>query len=265
MPSAVTLRPGGLPRNLARRFPVASRHAVWTTAMSLLMGGLMLWGLTAPLAAQTRPAAEAPVGRLESQPLRTAAAPGSSDQDTSQVPDSSPFSITRAMLALGLVLSLILLLRWAGRRFFGPNISAGPTRVVQVLSRSVITPKQQVLLMQVGRRVLVVADNGTQMRTLAQLDDSDEVAELVGQLQQEKGESLVRTFGSLFRKQEQQYDPPVPLGGSLPAGATQRESAEPTEGSEAAVEASAESAGEMRQDLQGLMDKVKRLSRQFQR
>jgi flagellar biogenesis protein FliO len=88
----------------------------------------------------------------------------------------------RLAMSMAIVLSLIFILRWVARRFF-PNIAhTRGSGVVRVLIRSPVTTKQQVVLLQVGRRVLVVADNGAQMNSLAEIADPDEVAELVGKL-----------------------------------------------------------------------------------
>jgi hypothetical protein len=54
------------------------------------------------------------------------------------------------------------------------------------------------LLMRVGRRLLVVADNGSQLAFLSQITDPDEVATLIGQVQGEKLDVAGRTFGALF-------------------------------------------------------------------
>ncbi len=52
---------------------------------------------------------------------------------------------------------------------------------MRLLSRTVLSPKQQVLLLQVGRRVIVVGDGGAAgMRPLCEITDPDEVAALVG-------------------------------------------------------------------------------------
>src|SRR4029077_6101766 len=81
---------------------------------------------------------------------------------------------------------------------------------VQVLSRSPLTPRQQVVLLKVGRRVLVVADNGSQMNSLCQITDPDEVAGLVGQLRSEKGSGAGQgagagAFGGLFGRSRKSF------------------------------------------------------------
>jgi flagellar biosynthetic protein FliO len=86
----------------------------------------------------------------------------------------------RVIGALVAVLAFILLLRWALRKFT-PGLS-GSSRAIRVIGRTVIGPKQQVLVLQVGRRVLVVGDSGQQLNTLCEINDPDEAAALLGQL-----------------------------------------------------------------------------------
>ena len=121
------------------------------------------------------------------------------------------------LLALAVVIALILLLRWGGRRMFGLPGGGRASHAVQVLSRSALTPRQQVVLLKVGRRVLVVADNGSQMNSLCQITDPDEVAGLVGQLRTEKGNAAgagAGAFGGLFGRSRKTFgesgddDPP---------------------------------------------------------
>jgi flagellar biosynthetic protein FliO len=98
-------------------------------------------------------------------------------------PASSPASLDsgRVFAALVAVLALILLLRWALRRFI-PASLARNARGVRVIARTQIAPKQQVLILQVGRRLLVVGDSSQQLNTLCEITDQDEAAALLGQL-----------------------------------------------------------------------------------
>jgi len=59
-------------------------------------------------------------------------------------------------------------------------------RAMKILSRLVISPKQQLLMIQIGRRIVVVGDAGGQMSPLSEITDSDEAAALVAQLADEK-------------------------------------------------------------------------------
>lgn len=189
------------------------------------------------------------LNRAIKRPAGTTTAPTS--------PASPGLSWMQVLLSLGLVIGLILALRWAGGRFFGLSSTARASRTIQVLSRSMVAPKQQLLLVQVGRRLLVLANNGSQISPLCQITRADEVAELLGQIQREKAESLGTSFSGWFGKAEEKFqDAPRPQ--SPPGdGESSRGDAEPSSGPvdpELAV---------TREEIGGLMDKVRSLSRQF--
>jgi len=101
------------------------------------------------------------------------------------------------VLALVGVIAVDFVLRAMGRFFFPSATSRGQSRVVEVLSRSALAPKQQVMLLRIGRRVIVVGDSGTQMNTLVRFRIRMRVAGLVGQLREEKT-ATAAAFTSLF-------------------------------------------------------------------
>src|SRR5688500_18489811 len=121
------------------------------------------------------------------EPRRTAPAEAANAVTTVPAKPSAAGEAARVCAALAAVLGLIFFLRWAARRLYKVPVTGRPSGAVQVLSRTVLSPKQQLVLLQVGKRVLVVADGGAQMSALCQITEPDEVASLVGQLQTEKG------------------------------------------------------------------------------
>ncbi len=54
-------------------------------------------------------------------------------------------------------------------------------------------------MIRVGRRVLVVSDNGQQLSSLAEISEADEVAALLGQVRS-NGTSPAKPFGNLFQR-----------------------------------------------------------------
>jgi flagellar protein FliO/FliZ len=176
------------------RMPAGS---VFLLAIALLIGG----GAVAP-AQTTQPAGEI---------RRSAAAVSASNA-------SGP-SATRVALSLAAVLGLIVILFLAGRRFL-PRGSLGQqarSGAVQVLARTAISPKQRIVLLQVGRRILVIADgagSGGTLSTLCEITDADEAAALIGQLQADRGHSSFSSALSSamerFRSAEHQPSPPSP-------------------------------------------------------
>jgi len=182
---------------------------------------------------------------------RTESLVHSEDQSPATDSGTATLELPRLLGAMALVVGLIFLLRWIGRRFFGATPIAGGTRAVQVLSRSLIAPRQSVMLMRIGRRLLVVADNGSQLASLSEITDPDEVAALIGQLQGEKLDIAGRTFGALFgrsRKDEAGEAAVV----ETPVSVDESQTAEPDVSS-------------ARAELNGLMDQVRLASSRFSR
>lgn len=217
----------------------------------MLVGGIMVLILSIRAAGQPVSPTTAPAVNEQNQTdlfhrstEKTAAA-------TERPSSPQGFDVSKVVMALAIVLSAIFFLRWCGKRIF-PNAAAGrSTRAIQVLSRSIISPKQQFMLVQVGRRLIVVADSGTQMSTLCEINDADEVAALVGQINEEKSNSITSSFGNLMRRAKEDYEPKP----------RQNPPAEISDG--AVSEGMDPSLNVTRRELSGLMDKVRLMSRQF--
>jgi flagellar biosynthetic protein FliO len=172
-----------------------------------------------------------------------------SDRSTPQ----NAFDMKRVVLALGAVLALIIVLRWIAKRFFATPGTGRSSRAIQVLSRAILSPKQQLMVVQVGRRLIVVGDTGAQMSPLCEIRDPDEVAELVGQITQEKGDSISKTFGQLFGRAKTQFDDDgteLSLTKEPPGGDSNDDRDPPV-------------VAETRSELAGLADRIRLLSRQF--
>jgi flagellar biogenesis protein FliO len=203
---------------------------------------------------------QAPIHRpAEDGAAITSAPSGGGDHASQPAPN---LDVSRVVIALALVIGLILLLRWLGRRFFASPAGARSSRAVKVLSRAPFSPKQHVVLMQVGKRVLVVADNGQQLSSLAEISDADEVAALLGQLREESAVSPVKAFSSLFNRF------------SAGSDGVNDEAAEPVDAHTGSERADATGAGQRpesaavaatRAELGSLMERIRLVSRQFER
>jgi flagellar biogenesis protein FliO len=202
-------------------------------------------------------------GLYEDEPIGTAASANSpTTQATAQaaVRQAPPKLVEpqRVILALAIVLGLIFALRWIGRKYF-PSI-AGPRGhgAVRVLSRTPITPKQQVLLMHVGRRVLVVADNGAQMSPLSEIRDPDEVAQLIGQVTNTApAGAFESTFSKAQESFEEQTSEPSAVETAIGSNTESDQTSAPDETAESIVAAHSE--------INGLMEKVRGLAQQLGR
>lgn len=163
----------------------------------------------APAPAEAAGGAPPEIPLLERQPLggqaRSAAADG-------EVPDfNSGASWLKTVTALGLVLGLIFALRWGWMRATGrPTVSSAPG-VVEVLSRTAVAPRNHVLLLRVGGRILIVGDAGDGLRTLANVDDPDEIASLLASVTASRDNSITRNFSQMLSGFHNDYEPRRPF------------------------------------------------------
>jgi flagellar biogenesis protein FliO len=184
---------------------------------------------------------------LGDEPIRSSTPSPSTSGAAVNIPVAPSMDYGRVLGALGVVIVLIFLLRWAARYVFPSVAGRSPSRLVEVLARSMLTPKQHVVLIRVGRRLIVVGDSGTQMTTLCEIADPDEVASLVGQLRDEKI-TAASGFGSLFGRFSRRFD-----ASEEPDNPPLREAEEPATDTEASA----------RSELDGLRDRVRQLAEQF--
>ena len=159
------------------------------------------------------------------------------------VTNSNAWELGKMPLALGAVLLLILGMRTLGKKMTVGAAGGGASKAVQVLHRSAVSPRQQLILVRVGRRLVLVGSSGAEMNPLCQIDDPDEIAEVLGQLRADKSSSTGKSFVALFGKAGKEYDAPPSPGDST-------EAASPSRGT-----------GE---DLTGLTERVRRITEQFQ-
>ncbi|MEM6749888.1 MAG: flagellar biosynthetic protein FliO [Planctomycetota bacterium] len=108
--------------------------------------------------------------------------------------------------ALGVVIAAILVARWFLTKRLGLGSPVGPSPSVEVLSRTAIAPKSHVLLLRVGPRVLVVSDSSAGARTLSEVDDPEEVAQLLESVHASQSKSFAGGFRSALAKIQQQAD-----------------------------------------------------------
>ena len=156
----------------------------------------------------------------------------------------------RVMAALGIVIGLIFALRWCGRLFFPASTGRGASRAVEVLTRAPLSAKQQVMLIRVGRRLIVVGDSGAQMNALCEIRDADEVAALVGQLRDEKSSCASKAFAGFFKRSRRGFES-LDEPAAEPAPPLQ----EPEQDEPAVTTA--------REELCGLRERVRLLAEQF--
>ena len=143
--------------------------------------------------ARARPATPVvapPASAYDDRPIRAAArtdgstvreaADGSTSADPPPSATGSGIDLWRLGLSLGAVVGVILLLKGVAGKWLGATGTASAGRAVRVVSRTTIGPRQQVVVLQVGRRVVVACDSAGRVTTLSEITDADEVASILG-------------------------------------------------------------------------------------
>ena len=136
-----------------------------------------------------------PLPAVERTPLGQSSSASVSSNPTPPETDSG--WVLGTLTALGLVIALILLLRWGWLKM-GGRVAVGSSPVVEVLSRTAVAPRNHVLLLRVGGRILVVGDSSAGLRTLASVEDPDEVASLLQDVTAAKPSSISGSFRQLL-------------------------------------------------------------------
>lgn len=136
-------------------------------------------------------------------------APTSDEERLLRPKDAEPRDgawVLKTLSSLGLVIAVILLARWGWAKM-GGAVAVRGSSVVEVLSRTTVAPRNHVLLLRVGGRVLVVGDSAAGLRTLASIEDPDEVASVLEAVTAAGGTSITRGFSQLLSRTDEEFDP----------------------------------------------------------
>jgi flagellar protein FliO/FliZ len=108
-------------------------------------------------------------------------------------------------LPLALVLALIFALAWLAKRFLrGRNILGG-SGTVKILDRTPISPKQSLILVKVGERLILVGVSQEGMTALSEIDDPEQVAMLMGEAASYQPGSISRSFSDEVEDHRDEY------------------------------------------------------------
>ena len=161
----------------------------------------------------------------------------------------------RVILGLGVVLGLIVGMKMGAGKLFGlRSAGVGVNRGVRVLSRTMMGPRQQLVLLQVGRKLVLVSDSGGAVSTVTEVTDPDEVAELAAQA---LGSGEAAGFAGMFGRQTRV----VQARGVEFVDSEEEGEFESLPDERAATVGTESRRGEP--DLSGLAERVRLLGRQF--
>lgn len=112
----------------------------------------------------------------------------------------APSSLLRVAAALGLVLGLFLVGAWAMRRVAPAGPPALPAEVLEVLGRAPLASRQQVYLIRLGRKLVLVSVTAAGIETLSEVAEPEEVERLAGLCRQAMPGSATAVFREVLHQ-----------------------------------------------------------------
>ncbi len=154
--------------------------ALWLTGCLLVAGGAAtVESAPPPLRPGTRVALESAVPR-PTEALRLA--PPAMKQAASHRRFLGGSSVVRLGSSLAIVLGVFACFLLVQRWLNAPRRESVPTDVIRVYGRVPLNPRQRLLLVRVGQRLLVLLESPQGIGRLAEIVDPEEVARLLEQL-----------------------------------------------------------------------------------
>lgn len=103
-------------------------------------------------------------------------------------------AVVTIVSSLAIVLGAFLLLVWFSRKALPRANSTLPTEAVELLGKSVVGGKQQLQLLRIGNKLLLINVTATGAETLTEISDPNEVERLVAICTQNQPGSITATF-----------------------------------------------------------------------
>jgi flagellar biogenesis protein FliO len=216
---------------------------------------IALLAISQPARAQSRPSvanAAAAEDSLENQPISASISTPRS-QSAGPAAPTSAFDITRVLLALIAVIALIFVLMVVFKRIYPGAAPIRASASVKVLARCPVSPKQHLLVIQFGKRLVLVGDTGAHLNPLCEISDPEESAAIIAQAREESVSAAKRfdSFFGLARKafsdtsaqSEEHFDDSHEIPTEIP-------------GEDSSLEST-------RKEIAGLADKVRDVARQL--
>ena len=128
-----------------------------------------------------------------------------SNSELRSVSPTSTFSLLQTLTALGVVIFLIFALKWVYAKLTG-QVSTQNTQIVQVLARTAIAPRNHIVILRVGSRIIICSDSTHGTRTLSEITDPEEVAQMLAETSAAKDNSITKSFNNMLGKYGAAYD-----------------------------------------------------------
>jgi flagellar biosynthetic protein FliO len=122
--------------------------------------------------------------------------------------NSGGFSILSDLWPLLIVLALIGAVSLMLKRFMPNRKLIGGSDVLRIVARTSVGPKQQLMLVKIGRQLLLVGVAPERINALTTIDDPDQVALLMGEAASGRSDSMANTFAATMSDQAIAYKDP---------------------------------------------------------
>jgi len=109
-------------------------------------------------------------------------------------------SLVTAGSSLAVVLGIFFVLAWMMRRATPGGLSLLPTEVVEMLGRAPLASRQQVHLLRLGKKLLLVSVTQAGVETLSEVTEPEEVDRLAGICRQAQPGSSTETFRHMLQQ-----------------------------------------------------------------
>lgn len=151
---------------------------------------------TAPQEIQLTAASQPTTASLDHEPLRLAPRGNNTkeragDEQAAPTPGSS---VVTVVSSLAIVLGLLFGVTWVMRRAAPAGMQPLPSDVIQVLGRAMLSPRQQMQLVRLGDKLVLIANTPTGVQTLTEVTDRAEVERLAAACEAARGNSSTGTF-----------------------------------------------------------------------
>jgi flagellar biogenesis protein FliO len=212
--------------------PVAPKIGIWAFAGTLLAAAIASAQQSAPSHyVESRPVQQSAESRF---PVRLAAAEEPATTSTGTAPlrlaprqlSSDARRIDRPIMptptgavgtvvgSLAIVLGLFLVLAWCSRRFAPAGSAQLPKEALELLGRSSLSPRQQVQLVRLGNKLLLVALTPAGAETLTEITDAAEVERLTGLCRRGQPASASNSFAQALGELTREPAPSGFVGGA---------------------------------------------------
>lgn len=119
--------------------------------------------------------------------------------------------------SLGIVLGLFLVVAWCLRRFSSAGAALLPKEVVELLGRAPLAGRQQMQLVRIGNKLLLVALSPAGAETLTEITDATEVEHLTALSRRRNTSSSTAAFQQALAQLGNEPAQPGFIGSSRPA------------------------------------------------